>query len=421
MEVRYRRIVVLACLCLLFSSLSITAVNAAEAKTGDGLEPSESTEQTQAPVFDVTDQTVTPESELPGTTVAPDIEELEHIPVTDIVVADYEDVLEVDSTLNISATVLPNTATEQTVRYSSSNIAVATVTQTGEVKGISAGKVTIILSCGEIEKRLDLTVKVSAKLIEVNRDYVLLKPGETFQLKATISPQDASDKTLAYSSGDSAIATISNNGLITAKSYGSTNIIIKNEDTLTAVSVIVNDNPSLETGVTEGTLERDEYQLEEHTTIDACPIVDSDMLQYLYTNKKDLYIEAADYVLKIRGELITNFNNEVRTDIRLERAQDSISFTLNGENGLCGMISVCISSADEYKYLYLYNATTGKYDLIKKDYLSEIDATTSGKYLLTKQPISSTNVSWWWIGVSALVVLLLLIVYVCLKKRYWFW
>ena len=218
MEVRYRRIVVLACLCLLFSSLSITAVNAAEAKTGDGLEPSESTEQTQAPVFDVTDQTVTPESELPGTTVAPDIEELEHIPVTDIVVADYEDVLEVDSTLNISATVLPNTATEQTVRYSSSNIAVATVTQTGEVKGISAGKVTIILSCGEIEKRLDLTVKVSAKLIEVNRDYVLLKPGETFQLKATISPQDASDKTLAYSSGDSAIATISNNGLITAKS-----------------------------------------------------------------------------------------------------------------------------------------------------------------------------------------------------------
>ena len=421
MEVRYRRIVVLACLCLLFSSLSITAVNAAEAKTGDGLEPSESTEQTQAPVIDVTDQTVAPESELPGTTVAPDIEEPEHIPVTDIVVADYEDVLEVDSTLNLSTTVFPNTATEQTVRYSSSNMAVATVTQTGEVKGISAGKVTIILSCGEIEKRLDLTVKVSAKLIEVNRDYVLLKPGETFQLKATISPQNASAKTLAYSSGDSAIATVSNNGLITAKSYGSTNIIIKNEDTLTAVSVIVNDNPSLETGVTEGDLERDEYQLEEHTTIDTCPIVDRDMLQYLYTNKKDLYIEAADYVLKIRGELITNFNNEVRTDIGLKTEQASISFSLNEEMGLCGTISICISSADEYKYLYLYNATTGKYDLIKKDNLCEIDATTSGKYLLTKQPISSTNLSWWWIGVSGLVVLLLLIVYICLKKRYWFW
>lgn len=421
MEVRYRRIVALACLCLLFSSLSITAVNAAEAKTGDGLEPSESTEQTQAPVVDVTDQTVAPESELPGTTVAPDIEEPEHIPVTDIVVADYEDVLEVDSTLNLSTTVFPSTATDQTVLYSSSNTAIATVSQTGEVKGISAGKVTIILSCGEIEKRLDLTVKVSAKLIEVNRDYVLLKPGETFQLKATISPQNASEKALVYSAGDSAIATVSNNGLITAKSYGSTNIIIKSKDTLTAVSVIVNDNPSLEAGVTEGNPERVEYQLEEHTTISACPTVDSNMLQYLYTNKKDLYIEAADYVLKIRGESITNFNNEVRTDIGLKTEQGSIFFTLNEETELCGTVSVCISSADEYKYLYLYNATTGKYDLIKKDNLSEIDATTSGKYLLTKQPISSTNMSWWWIGVSGLVVLLLLIVYICLKKRYWFW
>ena len=419
MGVRYRRIVALACLCLLFSPLSITAVDAA--KTADGLEPSESTEQTQEPIFDVTDQTVTSESELPGTTVAPDIEELEHIPVTDIVVADYEDVLEVDSTLNLSTTVFPNTATEQTVHYSSSDVAIATVSQTGEVKGISAGKVTIILSCGEIEKRLDLTVKVSAKLIEVNRDYVLLKPGETFLLKAAIFPQNASDKTLAYSSGDPAIATVSNKGLITAKSYGSTNIIIKNVDTLTAVSVIVNDNPSLEAGATEENLERDEYQLEEHTTITACPIVDSNMLQYLYTNKKDLYIEAADYVLKICGELIVNFNNEVRTDIRLERTQDSISFTLNGEKGLCSTVALCIYDADEYKYLYLYNETTGEYDLIKKDNLSKIDLTSPGEYLLVKQPISRITISWWWIGLSLLVIVILLAVYIFLKKKYWLW
>lgn len=421
MEVRYRRIMALACLCLLFSSLSIMAVDAAEVATTDGLVTSESTEQTQVPVVDVTDQTATPESELPGTTVAPDIEEPEQIPVTDIVVADYEDVLEVDSTLNLSATVFPNTATEQTVRYSSSNTAVATVSQTGEVKGISAGKVTIILSCGEIEKRLDLTVKVSAKLIEVNRDYILLKPGATFQLKATISPQNASDKTLEYSSGHPAIATVSDKGLITAKSYGSTNIIIKNKDTLTAVSVIVNDNPLLQTDMIDKDLAVEEYWIEEHVTVAACPVVDSDMLQYLYTNKKDLYIEAADYVLKVRGESITNFNNEVRTDIGLKTEQGAISFTLNEEMELCGTVSVCIYDVDEYKYLYLYNETTGKYDLIKKDNLSEIDVTTPGKYLLTKQVVSNVDVPWRWIGISGLVILVLLVVYICLKKRYWFW
>ena len=443
MDARHRRIMVLTCLCVLLSLSSMIVVGATGEINTEGLQATETTEAIEAldptvilgtevsdnqptEITGVQDQQQTESTEeqetaVPDTTGSFQIEETEPIPVTDIVISDYEDVLEVDATLNLTTTVIPSTATAQTVSYASSDLTVATVSQTGEVKGISAGKVTITISCGGVEKKIELTVKVSAKLIEVNESYVLLKPDETFQLKTSIFPQNASNKAVEYSTGDAAVATVSSTGLITAKSYGSTNIIIKNEDTLTAVSVIVNNNDLPETSRTENDLIIDKYTINERMTISACPIVDSDMLQYLYRNKRDLYIEAADYVLKIPGELITNFNNTVRTDIELNAKQDSISFTLNEKRDLCGTITLCIYDANEYKYLYLYNDTTKKYDLIKKNDLRELDITTPGEYLLAKQLVFSEGVSWWWIGISGLVVLILLIVYIFLKKKYWFW
>ena len=60
-----------------------------------------------------------------------------NIEVKDVEIANYEKELNVDATMNLTVTVLPENAMDSTVTYKSSNPEVATVSSTGEVKGTS--------------------------------------------------------------------------------------------------------------------------------------------------------------------------------------------------------------------------------------------------------------------------------------------
>lgn len=354
-------------------------------------------------------------------TVEADIEETERIEVTDIVISDYDEILEVDSTITLSATVLPSTATDQTLHYSSSNTAIATVSPTGEIKGLAPGKVVISVSSGKVEKKIAITVKISAKCIEVGESLILLKPNETYQLHATVLPENASNKDLKYVADNSDVATVSGSGLITAQSCGNTMIIIKNEDAMTAVSVVVNGSVDTENKSPEDIHDSGEFEIEDVLHISECPIVNSDMLRYLYDNRKNLLIEAENYSITICGDQINNLNNSLHTNLDLKKSKNSISFTINNNEDLCGKILVCIDNASEYRYLYLYNDTTEKYDLINNENLGVIELTTSGEYLLTNTPVSDSQFWWLGFGILGLIIIILLIVYFCIKKKYWFW
>lgn len=164
----------------------------------------------------------------------------DEIPVTDIEIADYEDKLEVDKTMTLSATVLPSDATDSKVQFKSSNEKIATVNSTGEVKGISKGEVTIIVMAGKITKKIKLTVKVATTEIKIDSAYLILKPGQTHQIKASVVPADASQG-ITYKSVDTEIASVSSSGLITANKCGNGTIIVQNDDTSTAIAVIVDE------------------------------------------------------------------------------------------------------------------------------------------------------------------------------------
>lgn len=140
-------------------------------------------------------------------------------PVTAIEIADHEDQLEVDKTMNLSVTVLPADATDNTVTYKSSDEKIATVNSSGEVKGIEAGKVTITVSAGGISKKVELTVKYATSKIELNTTYLVMKVGETFQLKANVLPAKA-DQRITYESVNTEIVSVSSGGLVTAKQCG---------------------------------------------------------------------------------------------------------------------------------------------------------------------------------------------------------
>ncbi len=76
------------------------------------------------------------------------------IKVTDIEIADYQQELEVGRTMRLSTTIQPLEASNNPIKYQSSNPAIATVSSSGEVKGIAKGSVRIYMSAGDVTKEL---------------------------------------------------------------------------------------------------------------------------------------------------------------------------------------------------------------------------------------------------------------------------
>ena len=113
------------------------------------------------------------------------------------------------------------------VEWYSSNTSVATVNYTtGYIYARSSGTARIYaVSKVDPGKSDYITVTVTSGTIyvtsvELNRSYVSIEEGETFTLSATVCPTNASNKSLAWSSSNTSIATVSSNGKVTAKSRG---------------------------------------------------------------------------------------------------------------------------------------------------------------------------------------------------------
>ncbi len=350
-----------------------------------------------------------------------DANEEEYIEVTDIEIADYESVLEVGSTMSLSGTVLPVDATETSISYTSSDTSIATVSSTGEVKGIGKGNVTITLSAGEFKKEVKLTVKVATNSISLNSNYLVLKSGETYQISAKVYP-DQADQAVSYKSVDTSIATVSESGFVTANTTGTTIIVISNEDKSVAVSVIVNQVVKYE--------QLDKAEDKEVASQVVCPdvilaseqsVVDSKLLKHLYETKRTLEIVGHDYTIWINGSNIVNYNNELYTDIALKKVDGVLSFTLNQGNDLCGAITLCLDQP-EGEYLYLYNDAKDKYEYVSISDTKEIVLTTAGEYRLQNTKAGIDRQFMGYIVVGGLVAVIIGVVpCILVKKRHWFW
>lgn len=343
------------------------------------------------------------------------------ISVTNIEIAEYEPELEVGKTMILSGTVLPTDATKSTITYTSSDMSVATVSATGEVKGISAGNVTITLTAGGISKTAELIVKVATTGITLNNDYLILKPDETFQLSAKVTPADA-PQAVSYKSTDTSIATVSPGGCVTGKKTGTTTIIVSNGDSSVAVSVIVNQavnynqqEQDMEENTDKEVFYADTVLASEQNTIDA------QMLKHLYETKQLLKIVGDGYIIEIDGKDIVNYNNEIYTDISIKRESDAVSFVLNKGNELCGAVTLFLEEP-EGKYLYLYNESKEKYEQIDTATLDELKLTTAGTYQIRETKLKWDMKMVLYIIVGGVVVLLIGVgVYITTKKKYWFW
>ena len=145
--------------------------------------------------------------------------------------------LTVGETNQLSATVSPGNATDRSVTWSSSNTSVASVNSSGLVTAKGAGSATITCKANDGSgKQATCSVSVSAAApikvsgITLNYTSTSLTVGETRQLNATISPSDATDKSVTWSSSNTSVASVNSSGLVTANGRGTATITCKAND-----------------------------------------------------------------------------------------------------------------------------------------------------------------------------------------------
>ena len=123
----------------------------------------------------------------------------------------------------LTATIAPLNFTDAVV-WTSSNEEVATVSDTGYVEICGVGTAVITVTAGNVKAACKITVPQLIDWIEFDEDEIELKAGETYQLKPYISPSDATNKKLKYTSSDTKVAEVSASGLVTARSEGEAKI-----------------------------------------------------------------------------------------------------------------------------------------------------------------------------------------------------
>ena len=133
--------------------------------------------------------------------------------------------IQVGDTETLTATIQPDNATDKAVVWTSSEDAIASVSN-GKITAHKSGKATITAKSGTCSAECEVTVSVNTESITLDKTTLSLSVGETAQLTATVKPDDATDKTVTWSSSDESVAKV-DNGKVAALKSGKATITAK--------------------------------------------------------------------------------------------------------------------------------------------------------------------------------------------------
>ena len=181
------------------------------------------------------------------------------ISVTAVSLDKHEADLNVGDELSLTATVLPENATNKNVSWTSSNEEVAKVDNTGLVTGIAPGEAVITVTTEDGGFTANCSVNVTEAVIPVesvtlDQSEISLTIGSEYTLNATVLPDNATEKSVTWSSDNESVATVNESGKITAKAVGTAKIkVVTNDGAKEAECIVkVTDGGSAETVAVTG-------------------------------------------------------------------------------------------------------------------------------------------------------------------------
>ena len=163
------------------------------------------------------------------------------IDVQSIAISQPSAEMEIGETLSLKATVSPSNASYDGMTWTSTNPKVASVSASGLVTALSEGNTTITVVVSGKTASCSVTVRkgyVAVSSISLNKTTLEMVEGDTESLTATVSPDDATDKTVTWTSSNESVAKVKD-GAITAVKEGETTISAKAGEKTASCKVIV--------------------------------------------------------------------------------------------------------------------------------------------------------------------------------------
>ena len=156
------------------------------------------------------------------------------VPVTGVTLNKNSMTLPIGSSETLTATILPQDATNQNVTWSSSNTNVATVDQNGKVTVNKKGRATITATTedGAFTAACEVTVTVPVTGIYLKRSNGYLRKGHTrnYSDYVAVEPGYADNQNVTWSSSDTSVATVDQSGNVTLVEEGTATITVTTVD-----------------------------------------------------------------------------------------------------------------------------------------------------------------------------------------------
>jgi len=139
-----------------------------------------------------------------------------------------------EDTVTLVATVSPTDATNQTITWTTTNQAVCTVSN-GQLTPLLAGSCEIIAAASNgkyasVAVTVLDTTTVKVEGVELDNETLGLLVGGSAQLTANISPTDATNQVVSWTSSDKTVATVDDKGIVTAVTVGVAEITVTTAD-----------------------------------------------------------------------------------------------------------------------------------------------------------------------------------------------
>ncbi len=146
--------------------------------------------------------------------------------VTAIQIISGNSVLE-GKTLQLQVKIVPDYATDRTLTFSSSDTSVATISDTGLITALKAGTTTITATASNgVNTTMTLTVEkiIAVESVKINPATATIKIGASTTFSATVSPSDAANKSLTWTSSNTSVATVTSSGVVKGIKEGTATI-----------------------------------------------------------------------------------------------------------------------------------------------------------------------------------------------------
>lgn len=147
---------------------------------------------------------------------------------------------------SVEATVVPEDATDVVIEYVSSDEAIATVDNTGYITAVAAGEADITASVVDtgLAATCHVIVTPAIESLDISKSSMTMKPGATNTLSVTVSPEDANISGMTWTSSDETVATVDQEGNVTAVADGTATITATIGETTASCDVTVSSKAS---------------------------------------------------------------------------------------------------------------------------------------------------------------------------------